>query len=266
MTKLDQLGQDVAKEVKSLAAKLKNVATQQSGLDKDRISIQPQLRQVWDALKAGTVVNGCKTTKEWAEKFAKVTPRYCQYILKGNRDRTEEVKRRTSGSPIKVLLTDVQFNSSRAIAFIWIEQVHEVKYQGARRDQMDISYREDNGNVETKEFERLKKEDKVVFTHTVQEVRGELAIKVENDGTLNEKQLNTALFKKMVTTLQSMRLWDGSLSKEFTERVEESISFVATQKERRSDSAKRAAETRKENKQIHQDIKDQVAQSNAECQ
>jgi hypothetical protein len=76
--------------------------------EKDKAKIAPMLCHVWTALEAKQEVNGCKSKGAWAEKFG-ITLRYCQYIVKGKRDRSVEVKKRDANHVVR--LTDGQIVS-----------------------------------------------------------------------------------------------------------------------------------------------------------
>lgn len=201
-----------------------------------------------DTIKFGTPVNGCKTVKQWCAEVAKVTPRYVQYILKGKRDRIEEVAKRTSGSLVTAHLQNVEFDEDRVYCVIEIDQSHEVKYQGKRLSENDSSSFEDNGNCTRQQFEELKKEDKVVWTRRINEVGGSVHVTFQSEdvhAALTKEQLLDGLRKKLTATLKSMRLWDDKLTAEFDELVQERTEWEAERKQSRSESAKRAAATRK---------------------
>jgi hypothetical protein len=75
---------DISAEVKSLIGSMK---LSEIDVKQTRALAQPKLQLIWKALEAGQVVSGCKTKGEWA-KYANVTTRYCQYIIKdGSRKR-----------------------------------------------------------------------------------------------------------------------------------------------------------------------------------
>ena len=168
-------------------------------------------------------------------------------------------------SDIEALMQNVNVDAGQAYCVVELNQSHELKYTaGKRKHEHDFSLAEDNGNATHEDYEVLVKEDKVIWTHRVTEVSGSITITVENeDGTLTEKQLVSALREKMTATLKSMRIWSDNLTKEFKDHVEETINWREHQKEGRSESAKRAAETRKEKKEAVQAIKDRVAAENA---
>ena len=84
---------------KSIAADLKELFDNNNKIEDRRKELQPELKQVWDALEAGQTVNGCINKGEWA-KFAKVTIRYCQYIVKNGSRKRSDRKKREPGSPL----------------------------------------------------------------------------------------------------------------------------------------------------------------------
>ena len=69
---------DISAEVKSLIGSMK---LSEIDVKQTRALAQPKLQLIWKALEAGQVVSGCKNKGEWA-KYANVTTRYCQYIIK----------------------------------------------------------------------------------------------------------------------------------------------------------------------------------------
>ena len=84
---------DINKIGELAAAKVKSIAKTKANLDKRSRLAAAELSQVWDALEAGTPVNGCATKKDWAAKW-KITTRQCNYILRGRKPRTGEHKNR----------------------------------------------------------------------------------------------------------------------------------------------------------------------------
>src|SRR5258708_612560 len=68
----------VSAEVVALIGTMKS---SESSAAHDRKLAQPKLQLIWAALEAKQPVSGCKSKGEWA-KYAGVTTRYCQYILK----------------------------------------------------------------------------------------------------------------------------------------------------------------------------------------
>jgi hypothetical protein len=251
---------------KSVAADLKELFGDKKKMEERRKELQPELKQVWDALEAGQTVNGFTSKTEWAEKYAKVTIRYCQYIVKDGSRKNQ--KRELSSPAITAHLNNVEFDAERAYCVIEFEQKHGLKYKGKRRSQLDASYPEDNGNPTSHAaYEKLVKEGKIVWTHTVRDVSGSVSFEVENeDGTLTEKDLVAALRKEMTATLKFMRLWADHLTEEFDAAVDDRAESYEEDKERRSRSAKRAAETRTEKKEAAQAIKDRVAKANKQAQ
>lgn len=91
---INKIGADVAKMLRELEKGAE-------AMDIRRSSAQTRLRQVWDALERGEIVNGCTTKKAWAA-FAKVDIRTCQYTLKGKRNRSAEVKKRSANHVVRV--------------------------------------------------------------------------------------------------------------------------------------------------------------------
>jgi hypothetical protein len=90
---INKIGAEVAKALRELEKGA-------DALDVRRDAAQSKLRQVWDALERGEIVNGCTTKKAWAS-FAKVDIRTCQYTLKGKRNRSAEVKKRSANHVVR---------------------------------------------------------------------------------------------------------------------------------------------------------------------
>ena len=90
---INKIGADVAKALRELEKGT-------DALDVRRDAAQSKLRQVWDALERGEIVNGCTTKNAWAA-FAKVDIRTCQYTLKGKRNRSAEVKKRSANHVVR---------------------------------------------------------------------------------------------------------------------------------------------------------------------
>jgi hypothetical protein len=108
---------EVSAEVKALIGAMKS---SESSAAHDRGLAQPKLQLIWKALEAKQPVSGCKTKGEWA-KYAGVTPRYCQYILK---DGSRKDQKRTTVrivtlkvgmilrvGDVKITLSQDQFNA-----------------------------------------------------------------------------------------------------------------------------------------------------------
>jgi hypothetical protein len=110
---INKIGADVAKALRELEKGA-------DAMDIRRHAAQSKLRQVWDALERGEIVNGCTTKKAWAA-FAKVDIRTCQYTLKGKRNRSAEVKKRSANHVVryqellKELLTVVSMGSPQQV-------------------------------------------------------------------------------------------------------------------------------------------------------
>lgn len=206
-----------------------------------REQLKAALTVVWLALESGQVVNGYTTKEQWCKEFAKVTIKTAQRIIFGRKE-SEATKRSPDTT---IYLSTVEFSTTEAQAVVEIEQKHDVKYQGKRRNSGDVSLSGDNGDTH-EAYKVLEKENKVVWTHTVIEVDGRIVVSVENEeGTMTEKELVAALRTKTTATLKSMRLWDAKLTEEFNVLVKETADWHEEQAERRSRSAKKAAETRK---------------------
>jgi len=92
MSKLDTLGEKIKRRMSTLEG-LKGT------VESEKHDIGVDLRFIWDALKRKETVNGFNSTKEWAEKFAKVTTRYCQLLLRGERGAGSAKKRTTVRIP-----------------------------------------------------------------------------------------------------------------------------------------------------------------------
>lgn len=207
--------------------------------------LKAALTVVWQALESGATVNGFATKEEWCKGFVGCTMRHAQHLVYG---RKPEANKRSLD--ITVSLADVNFNSNEAHAVVKIEQSHDLKYQGKRRNRADFS------DAAPEEYEALDKEDKLVWTHTVKEISGRITVAVENeDGTMTEEQLVAALRAKVPATLKPMRLWNDDLTKEFDALVKEAADLHGFRPElrsqaakRRSQAAKKAAQTRKKNK------------------
>jgi hypothetical protein len=84
------------------------------------------------------------------------------------------------------------------------------------------------------------------WIHPVYDVQGRITVRFEQRGA-TDKDLAAGLFKKLKVTLKALRLWDDVLTQEFNHQVAETIHCEGEYKERRSERAKRAAETRKRN-------------------
>lgn len=81
---------------KSIADAVKSYFTDRKKFEEQRKDLQPELKQVWDALENKQTVNGCTTKQDWA-KFAGTSLRNLQYILKdGSRKRAK-----TDANPVR---------------------------------------------------------------------------------------------------------------------------------------------------------------------
>jgi len=230
---------------KAKTAKTAKIAKANDLIEERNEAVKPLLIQVRDHIAAGDVVNGCRSWSAWA-KYAGVSKRNLNYIINGRKPGTP-----VPAPAITAHFNNVQFDKDEAYCIIEIEQKHELKYQGKRRDDSDFRLTEDNGNATHKQYEALNKEGKIVWTHTVREVSGSITVAVENeDGTMTEVQLVDALRKRMTAVLKSMRLWADDLTNEFNGMVKDTADWQEEAKERRSESAKRAAATRKKAKKV----------------
>jgi hypothetical protein len=244
MNKLDKKGVTARNLYNEIATEGKTYNERRS---QQTARMRSALKPVWAALKSGTPVNGQTTIEGWCRwatpnKTTKYPERWFQKVM-------GEVSspRSKTAPPITAHFDNVQFDENEAYCVIDIEQKRDLKYQGKHRDSGDYSLPEDNGNAATQaEYEALNKENKIVWTHTIIEVSGQVTVTVENeDGTMTEKELLAALRKKMTVTLKSMRLWADHMTKEFNAFVKETADWHEEKAERRSHSAKKAAKTRK---------------------
>ena len=71
---INKLGEKVARRITSLEGPKKDV-------EGERRDIGADLRVIWEALENGQAVNGATNKKEWCA-FAKITPRYAQYLVR----------------------------------------------------------------------------------------------------------------------------------------------------------------------------------------
>jgi hypothetical protein len=225
MTKdINKLGEEVAAMIKSA--------------ETDKARIAPKLREVWQALEDKQEVNGVKTKKEWAKKFG-VTMRYCQYLVRdgSRKDQTRTTVRVLDG--LTVGLRNLELDAGEGSVMVEFEKARIETYKGTikERRQGDWSDKpaDKNGVAE--------------WNHKVREIHGNVSFDVE-DAALTEKQLVAELLKKMKSGLRAMHLWDDKLVPEYKEYVKETLDYHAEQKESRSESAKKAAETRKKRKNV----------------
>ncbi len=83
---INKLGENVARRITSLEGLKEDV-------EDERRDIGADLRVIWEALENGQPVNGATNKKEWCA-FAKITPRYAQYLVRdGSRKRKKDTNR-----------------------------------------------------------------------------------------------------------------------------------------------------------------------------
>jgi hypothetical protein len=221
MTNIDKLGEEVAARIKSA--------------ETDRASIAPDLRKIWAALDAKQSVNGCSSKKAWADKFG-VTMRYCQYLVRdGSRQRKKEANPVRVLDGVKVGLRDYHADAGEGWVSVEFEKARIETYKGKMnepRENGDWSYTpaDKNGILD--------------WQHKIVEIGGNVRFTIE-DGTFTQEQIVAGLLKKMREGLKIMHLWDDKLVAEFEEYAKEDAEYQAERKESRSQSAKKAAQTRK---------------------
>jgi hypothetical protein len=71
---IDTLGERIARRITGLEGLKTDVESERQDIGSD-------LRHIWEALKSGQTVNGATNKKEWCA-FAKITPRYAQYLVR----------------------------------------------------------------------------------------------------------------------------------------------------------------------------------------
>jgi hypothetical protein len=224
---INKIGAEVAKALRELEKGA-------DALDLRRDAAQSKLRQVWDALERGEIVNGCTTKKAWAS-FAKVDIRTCQYTLKGKRNRSVEVKKRSANHVVRdvtVHVSGFHLNDYGAWVNVEIERERRVEYTGKRRYDGDWS----RGNPEENPTDP--------YIHNVREIHGDLAFDVYLPGSSPEEILQ-AVVAHTNKTLEAMRLPAEHIAEEISEAYQDKLDFKAERKAQRSAAAKKGAAKRK---------------------
>jgi len=224
-TKLDTLGEKIARRITSMEG-MKN------DVESERHDIGSDLRIIWKALEDGQTVNGATNKKEWCA-FAKITPRYAQYLVKdGSR------KNQGTRTTVRVLdgmtigLRGLELDAGEGEVSVEFEKVRIDTYKGKQRGNSgDWSDKADKNGVR-------------VWQHRVREISGHVSFEFE-DATLTQEQVIAELLKKMKSGLKALHLWDEKLITDYKEYVQEYLQGQEDRKEDRSRSAKKAAVTRK---------------------
>lgn len=219
MKDINKLGEKIVKRLATFEG-LKN------DVEGERQDIGTELRIIWEALESGQTVNGATNKKEWCA-FAKIAPRYAQYLVKdgSRKNQTRTVVRVLDGMKIGLLGFEVDAGEGSVSVDFDKERIDTYKGKAA----------ENRGDWSDKAG---------VWQHPVREISGQVSFDIE-DATLTQEQVIVELLKKMKSGLKALHLWDDKLVAEYKEYVKEYLEYEADRKEDRSRSAKKAAETRK---------------------
>lgn len=198
--------------------------------------LKPVLVEMDARMKAGETFGGCDSMKVYCKTYkpeGMLGYARVRQILTGTSGNEGKVK----SLDLTVTLSGFTVNAKKGFAWVSveIEQEHKLTYKAAKyRDNGDYSNTPADSNGEYE------------WIHTIPDVRGHLSFTVENDdGALDTpEKLTAALYKKMVATLKSLRMWRDSLKQEFKEYVEEEVDWQKERKEVRSRAAKKGAATR----------------------
>jgi hypothetical protein len=106
--------------------------------EENRVSIAERVILIWSEFeriekeKTGETINGASNKTEWAKKH-KITLRYCEYIIKGKRDRSAEVKTRAmnlqTGLLVKVGDQKFPLTDQMIAALIGLNTNHVVRVE-----------------------------------------------------------------------------------------------------------------------------------------
>lgn len=166
---------DIGAQVKALIVDMKR---NEGVVEQTRKLAQPLLRQVWDALENGETVAQCKSKTEFA-KYAGVSMRYCQFILKdGSRKRSDANRVRS----FRAYPVDIDFHNGRLIANLAIEHFSD---------------------------------DGV----TLHDVSGDLTVWVESKNRAAYSDYLPVLGEKVKSTLRQLRLWTKEFTPEWRQVV-----------------------------------------------
>jgi len=228
---------DINKLGEALTRRISGLSGLKDDVENMRQDIGTDLRIIWEALESGQTVNGATNKKEWCA-YAKITPRYAQYLVKdGSRKKqqTRTTVRVLDG--MKIGLRGLELDEGEGEVSVEFEKVRIDTYKGKQSG--------NNGDWSDK----ADKDGVRVWQHRVREISGHVSFEFE-DATLTQEQVIAELLKKMKSGLKALHLWDEKMIADYKEAVQEYLQGQEDRKEYRSRTAKKAAVTRKARKPI----------------
>jgi hypothetical protein len=229
--------------------------------------------QIWEALERGESVGGAKGKEEWCAIAGKKI-RWVQTAIARWRGAGAVSAPPDDASihPLSVSIDGFDFSSEEARVELEVSEWRDMPGRRAYSVLGDLTIMVEAQDVPLKmempcplcDHDRMTvREDGTYGDHitNVKEARGILAKYAEKPraneycrmsgelvrGNIAKRYLVAQLYKKMEKTLRSMRLWNDALKQEFDEAVKDETEAQKHGKERRSDAAKRGAQTRREN-------------------
>lgn len=229
--------------------------------------------QIWEALERGESVGGAKGKEEWCALAGKKI-RWVQTAIARWRGGSAVSAPPADASihPLRVSIDGFDFSSEEARVELEVSEWRDMPDRRAYSVLGNLTIMVEAQDVPIKmempcplcDNERMTvSEDETYGDHTtnVKEARGILAKYAGKPRAgeycrmsgqpvrenIAERYLVAQLYKKMEKTLRSMRLWNDALKQEFDETVKDEAEAQKHGKERRSDAAKRGAQTRRTN-------------------
>ena len=234
MTNIDKLGEQIKAQVKARDAAQKQTETYLERRKAATEIMRPLVAEVRAAFERGETVNGKTQWTDWcawANPTCKHPARWFQMVLAPKKEKS--VVRVLDN--MKISLRGLTLDAGEGLITVEFEKARIETYKGKineRRDSSDWSQTP------------AAKDGTIDWLHKTKEIDGVVSFTVE-DKTLTEKQVVGELLKKMKAGLKAMHLWDDKLVGDYKEYVKEHNEYAEEQKESRSRSAKKAAETRK---------------------